>query len=302
MADIAVVHLVRRKNGLKPFERFLASYRQYPAGVSHDLVLIFKGFLPDLHTRAYDRMLVDVPHRRMYLADYGMDLRPYFKAVATVEHRYLCFLNSFSRILDADWLVKLHYWAAAKGVGVVGATASYQSFATNSFERDRMLQEMSRARRLHWRVAHVFKDVQKRIIVQRAAAWLLGATGLWDPARHFPSFPNYHVRTNAFMASRETLSRVRIGPLFLKLSAYIFESGHQSLTNQIVRLGLRPLVVGCDGVGYEKEHWHLANTFRQCSQENLLIADNQTDLYAMADAAGRAALSRLAWGPHARPG
>lgn len=301
MAEIGVIHLVRRKNGLAPFERFLASYREHPAGARHDLVLIFKGFPFGLGTQAYDQLLGDVPHRRMYLADYGLDLRPYFKAVASLEHRYLCFLNSFSRILDRDWLAKLHRWASATGVGLVSATASYQSFSTSSAERDQMLLGMSPAARLRWRMGHVFKDVQAGLSAQRGAAWLLAGAGLWDPARYFPPFPNYHVRTNAFMASREMLARVRIGPVVVKLSAFMFESGRESLTNQILRYGLRPVMVGRDGTGYEKEHWHLANTFRQGRQENLLVADNQTDLYAMADVGGRAELSRLAWGKHARP-
>ncbi len=301
MAEVGVVHLVRSKNGLVPFERFLASYREYPAGMPHDLVLIFKGFPFGHGTQAYDRLLADVPHRRMYLADFGFDLRPYFRAVATLEHRYLCFLNSFSRILERDWLAKLHRWASTEGVGVVGATASYQSFSTSNAERGHMLRAMSPPARLRWRVGHIFKDRQPGLVAQRAAAWLLGGAGLWQPARYFPPFPNYHVRTNAFMSRRETLARVRVGPVFFKLSAFMFESGGGSLTRQGLRLGLRPLLVGRNGVAYEKEHWHLSNTFRQSRQENLLIADNQTDLYAEADAATRAELSRLAWGMHSRP-
>jgi hypothetical protein len=68
-----------------------------------------------------------------------------------------------------------------------------------------------------------------------------------------------------------------------------------------MQFGLRPVMVGRDGTGYEKEHWHVANIFRQGNQENLLIADNQTDLYAAADGEKRAELSRFAWGEHARP-
>jgi hypothetical protein len=300
MAEIGVVHLVRRKNGIAPFERFLGSYRQHSAGVPHDLVLIFKGFASS-GTPDYDRLLAGMPHRRIYLSDYGFDLRPYFKAVEMLEHRYLCFFNSYSRILDGDWLAKLYRWAAAEGVGVAGATASCQSFSTNTAERERMLRGLSGGARLRWRLGHIFADRQPQLIAQRAAAWPLGAIGLWDPARYFPPFPNYHVRTNGFMAARETLARVRTGLLLFKLSAYYFESGREGLTGQIMQLGLRPLMVGRDGVGYEKEQWHVANTFWQGKQENLLVADNRTEQYAASDAAGRAELSRYAWGADARP-
>jgi hypothetical protein len=101
---------------------------------------------------------------------------------------------------------------------------------------------------------------------------------------------------------RETLRRVRLGPLRMKLSAYKFESGKESLTNQVRGFGLRALVVGRDGQAYAPERWHQSNTFWQSRQENLLVADNQTELYMSSDAATRAEFAQYAWGDDARPG
>jgi len=302
MAEIAIVHLVRRSNGLAPLERFISSYRRYPAGREHDLIMIFKGFASGQVTPDYDHLLSGIPHHRLYLADYGFDLRPYFKAVESFDYKYFCFFNSFSRILAPEWLAKLHRWAATDGTGLVGATASYQSFSTDSAERQRKLGKLGIGERMKWRIRHIFKDPQPNLVVQRAAAWILGELGLWRPSRHFRPFPNYHIRTNAFMASGGTLKRVCLGSLRVKLSAYMFESGWNNMTDQITRMGLRPLVVDRDGNAYEREEWHRAETFWQGRQENLLVADNQTDAYAYADFSKRQELSRFAWGPHARPG
>ena len=104
------------------------------------------------------------------------------------------------------------------------------------------------------------------------------------------------------MVARRTLDRVHIGPLRWKLSAYKFESGNDSLTNQVRRLGAKALVVGRDGQGYPPERWHLSNTFWQARQENLLVADNETEAYIAADPADRAVLSGYAWGGSAAPG
>jgi hypothetical protein len=89
--------------------------------------------------------------------------------------------------------------------------------------------------------------------------------------------------------------------MIFKLSAFLFESGNDSLTNQVIRLGLRPLVVTRDGNAYEKEQWHLSNTFRQAMQQDLLVADNQTHAYEKANGEGRIAMCRQVWGPFARP-
>ncbi len=88
----------------------------------------------------------------------------------------------------------------------------------------------------------------------------------------------------------------------MKHSAYKFESGVEGLTSRIRRLGQKALVVGRDGRGYEPETWPLSNTFWQSREENLLVADNQTELYMEADAATRAELAQYAWGDQARPG
>ncbi len=259
MPGIAVVHLVRKRNGLAPLQRFLESYRRHAAGVPHELILLYKGFgsaVPGDHAQA----LAGISHQRMFLPDHGFDLRPYFAAAARFDHEFFCCLNSFSRILCADWLAKLHAPLASRSAGLVGATGSCESLAA------------------------------------------LPAPKRWITQRYFAPFPNHHLRTNAFMTAREVLARVTLRPMVFKFFALAFESGKDGLTAQIARQGLAALVVDRSGAAYSKERWHLSNTFRQSRQEGLLVADNQTDIYASADAAARARLSRLAWGEFARPG
>jgi len=299
--NIAVVHLVRRQNGLAPLERFLNSYRTHSAGVPHDLAFIFKGFSSSSDLEPYDRILTDLPHRRQFISDWGYDLRPYFETVKQLKYDYFFFLNSFSRILAPNWLALLASWAQRKGVGIAGATGSCESFATNSRLRKEMLRRMSFLERTAWRARYVRRAPALGTGLLRAVAWLLGDLKIWDPIYFFPFFPNYHIRTNAFMASREVLLRLKVSPVLTKLSAYLVESGRNSVTSQVMRAGLRAIVVGQDGQGFEPESWHKSNTFRQGHQENLLVSDNQTEAYAQAGPAVREELSRLTWGEHSRP-
>jgi len=295
MPGIAVVHLVRKKNGAEPLQRFLASYLRYPAGCEHELVLLLKGFSGAADLRDYESLLSPVPHRRLFVPDRGLDLEAYFAAFDRLEHEHLCFLNSYSRVLAPEWLAKLHRWITVDGVGLVGATGSCQRIA----DPDNTRAERSRSDSLPRRVLARWRT---GALLQHVGFGLLRLARVWHPARDFPPFPNYHLRTNAFMAASSTLGRVRPGPIRTKLSAYRFESGNDSLTNRVRRLGLRVLVVGRDGDAYDPERWHLSNTFRQSRQENLLVADNQTDDYEGADPASRSEVSRDSWGEWARPG
>lgn len=301
MPGVAVVHLVRRQHELAPLKRFLASYRDHPAGVAHDLVILFKGFRGEGGTQGHDSLLEGLPHRRLFVPDRGFDLNTYFVAVERLDYDYFCLLNSYSRILDGGWLEKLCRWIRLADVGLVGATGSWQSIARRYTSHQPRMNALSPVARFRTRVALALRDRSPGALLRGATLRALRLAGIWRPAHDFPSFPNYHLRTNAFMGSRQTLRRVRLGPMRMKLSAYKFESGKDSLTNQVLKLGFRVLVVGRDGEGYEPERWHLSNTFWQSREENLLVADNQTEAYLAAEPAARAELAQYAWGEFARP-
>lgn len=290
MENLALIHLVRRSNGLVPLQRFVASYKTHVPGVDHELILACKGYLHKRLPEDHADVLSGIPHRLCFLPDWGFDIGSYFAVARRYDFRYFCFLNSFSRLLAQGWLAHLDRHARSKGVGLIGATGSYQSFARSD-----------EGRSFRQRCRHVAAAGTTSLMAQRAGAWVLGAMGLWQPARHFPEFPNYHLRTNGFVVSRELLLSLRVPPMLLKLSGFMFESGRNSLTRQVLARGLRALLVDRRGAAYDKEEWHCANAFRQSVQEDLMIADNQTDAYARATPLERGELSRLAWGSHARP-
>lgn len=109
-------------------------------------------------------------------------------------------------------------------------------------------------------------------------------------------FPNPHIRTNAFMISRELMLDLEWGEVRKKAAAWQLENGPQSITRQVLERGLEALVVGRDGEAYPQERWYQSLTFRSGDQENLLVADNRTREYWEADPATQRWLAELAWG------
>jgi hypothetical protein len=132
----------------------------------------------------------------------------------------------------------------------------------------------------------------------------VGATGSYERPRsiiplrrrRWPRFPNAHLRTNAFMASRQLMCSLRVPEVRTKSRAWELESGREGFTRQVWGRGLRTLVVGRDGEGYDVDRWHASATFRSGGQANLLLADNRTRQWEEADAGERATLTRMAWG------
>jgi hypothetical protein len=271
--DICVVHLVRKKNGIEPFQSFLASYLGNSAGIDHKLLIVYKGFFRKADIDPYEELLREVPHSFLTITDLGFDLRSYFIAAEKCSSKYCCFLNSFSIILDKDWLLKLYQHISQPGVGLVGVTGSWQSFCPR--------QEVYNKNMAYW----------KKLVRPMAMFILRGFFGMY-----FDYFPNYHIRTNGFMIERDVMLKISRGMIIIKIQVYFIESGKHSITRQVELMGFRPIVVGKNGRGYEKHEWNISSTFWRGVQENLLISDNQTRLYDKEDSDKKKKREFFAWG------
>ena len=128
---IALVYLARRAEGPAPLRRFVGSYARHPAGIDHELVVLYKGFEPGSALDEARSIFGSLPHIGLEMSDVGFDIGPYLAAAARLSHDYLCFVNTFVEIAVEGWLGHLHRNAALPGVGIVGATGSYESLRSS---------------------------------------------------------------------------------------------------------------------------------------------------------------------------
>jgi hypothetical protein len=262
-SSIAVVHLVRAANAPAALTTFLNSYLECPAGLPHQLIFLLKGFGGELPPEVSE-LLDRVPHRKIYCRDKGYDIASYFYAAERISESLVVFINSFS-VLQADqWLSKLHSAFHERGGGLIGATGSWESISIESSHGGLFLKAKALALSLPLRAL-------------------------------FPAFPNPHVRTNGFLLARKDFLAMRPKLVRTKLGAWLFESGRNSMTRQILRRGLNVLVVGRDGSVYRPEEWSRSGTFWQSKQENLLIHDNRTIAYDSGGADFQAKRYKSAW-------
>ncbi len=272
MSDVGVVYLARQRSGLPAFRTFIESYRSNPAGLRHELTIVWKGFASEAERTAWEHEANDLGARSVVISDAGFDLRAYRVAMKRNRSPYLFFMNSFSQIMASDWLAKVRGAFEIDGVGLAGATGSWESMYSNALREGSDIVTVG------------------------------GTTRLWRPLRivlcrlSFLPFPNPHIRTNAFMLRRELMQV--LWPRFVasKRGAYLFENGRNSLTRRVQRTGQRAVVVSKEGAVFEQDRWPQSETFRQREQRHLLVADNQTRLYVESDEVSRKRLSRLAWG------
>jgi hypothetical protein len=266
---IGVVHLVWAPLGPEPLREFLRSYHEHPCGAEHELAIVLNGarsagVAGGASRAALLAELEGTEHRLIELETAVQDLAAYGQAAQRLASEQLCFLNSYTIIMADGWLGHLRRALEQPQIGIVGASASWESQA-------------------EW-------------IRGPARHWPYQLAGLRRARRDYPRFPNPHVRTSAFMLARETTLEMGLADVHDKRSAYLLESGWLSITRRLAERGLRAVVVGRDGHAYDEAEWPVSRTFRSGDQDNLLIADNQTRDYQTASPGRRLRLCRDSWG------
>ncbi|MCK8643383.1 hypothetical protein [Mycobacterium colombiense] len=267
MSELTVVHLARGSNGPAPLERFLTSYRAHDAGAPHQLVVVFKGYAEEGALMKDEACARSFGAETLRLArDDLFDIGAYRESARLIDSRYVAFFNSFSEIVAPRWLARLEDGIRRDGVGLVGATGSWESQTSNAFQ-----------------------EMRERPLPGYALGWLYK----W---RFSPHFPNPHIRTTGFMMQRDAFLALKTKQTRSKQLTWAFESGWSSMTRQIERKGLKVLVAGRDGRYFEKAEWPGSGTYCAHGQSNLIVQDNHTRKYHDGSAALREEFELRAWG------
>jgi hypothetical protein len=297
--DVGVIYLYRSEEDKNLVRNFIVSYRANPAGLDHDLHVIFKGFYDQDALAAARALFEDLPVNPIVLEDVGFDIGSYIEAAKTVSNRRLIFFKTSNRILAPNWLRNFDRALSLPDVGVVGATGSWEAYAS-----DIEGAILTALRRLARRLGYFPNGVTEKISRQNCE---------WQrPARPlrlyllFPfyyvyylyqsgRYPNPHIRTSAFIIERERFLSLRVRSFASKNDALQFESERGSMTRQIMAQGLRPLVMDRLGNVYDVADWKTSRTFRNGEQINLVVADNRTCEYHSARGEFRQILENQAW-------
>ena len=276
----AVVYLVWIPYGLGLFKNFIRSYQQFIPGAIHQLVLLFNGVNQEEDTIPYITYARESNLKFETLSlDNGQDIEAYFFAAGKLSVEFILFLNSYAEILSSDWLKKYaQAFEKQPGTGIVGSSGSMQSYYSSVFQKNTRYWEKTKGFYYNFR--------KYKLFIKAFVIWRF----LFKP------FPNPSIRTNAFMVRRTDFLKIYPGRVNSKFRAYRFESGKKSMTNYFIRNGMRPLIIDKKGKTYEIEDWVKSSTFWIDNQENLLVSDNQTEIYRKSGKEERKLMTKLAWG------
>ncbi len=278
---IGLVYLARGVDGGLPSSKaFFDAYRTFSAGCPHELIVITKGWSDVAEYKELLQLARAHTARIIELPDDGFDWGAYMRLTPQLTNDWLCFLNTHSRPRVQGWLNFLHEAATSQGVnvGAVGATASWETLAP-------ILPPLSVKAENNQAFLYPFRLIRNtvRLVKNR---------------RDFPSFPNPHLRSNAFIVRRQVFVDFVLTKSIprCKRDAAVLESGRTGFSAYLASHDMKFLVAGANGNVYGPEQWINSQTFRVPGQANLLVADNQTKAYDMANRYMKSVLERFAWG------
>jgi hypothetical protein len=217
---------------------------------------VFKEFREPDRSREWDRLAAQVPHRRVEMPGPALDLDAYRHVARSSSADRLCFTNSTAVVVADGWLGKLDSALDDAGVGMVGATGSWESTYSSA---PVWLKPFRR------RAFGPFPNPHLR-----TNAFMLGRELMLD------------------------LDWPEVG--MSKAAALRLENGRRSISRQVMDRDLSVVVVGRDGQVFEPDEWPSSRTFRSGGQQNLLVEDNRTAQYRAAGPARQRELERFAWG------
>jgi hypothetical protein len=322
-SNLAVVYLARFAEGSGPVANFIDSYNRHEAGIAHDRVVVRKGFSHE--NTKQDKILRSLFPNIISLSDEGFDITAFAKAAAQLPHKHVVFLNTFSEIVSDHWLAKLGSTLSRPEIGLVGTTGSYESLhsSVKRFQEGLFQKGLLRSPLGARRLLRTMRQLLPKRFVNRLVLAVIARSARSNPAVHdrtpddrfeafwkletrpggrldylnaIPLYPNAHIRTNAFMIERETFLDTLPSSMTTKNDTFLYESGPNSLTQQILRRGKQVVIVGHDGQSYGIDQWPKSETFRLGDQHNLLVQDNQTRAFAALNRREKRVFVEMTWG------
>jgi hypothetical protein len=190
------------------FRRFAHAYQTCPAGLVHDLVVVFKGFPSVVSLEEGRSAFVGLRFEEIHTDDLSFDIGAYAEVVQRIECDRVCFLNTKSEPVGSDWLLKLALNLEQPGVGLVGATGSYETgtfgvpFPNVHIRSNAFMMRAALARPIlggfkiaskfdAYRAEHGFNSITRQVIASGEAALVVGcdARGYspewWSSSRTF---------------------------------------------------------------------------------------------------------------------
>ena len=243
-----VCYLFTCFDNVSSLENFKSNYKRFDPGMDHELIICYKLLDKDKITQ-FSSILKSIKYKIFKDPNNSndFDFGSYKRVAKEFPDRDILFLNSHSYPICNNWLKMLMKYK--KKNTLIGSSASCESII-----------ESIKIKKKYKIFSHLYK--------------------LYKFKKHFPKFPNPHLRTSSFLITGELLLDYLDKKIIKnKFDTWIIESGKDSLTNYFKNKKYDVFVINSEGKKFSENDWKNSNTYNYMNQINLIISDKHTRKY-----------------------
>lgn len=263
-----VVYLACKPLGIEYLKDFVKNYKYFDSGYNHDLIVCFKQFE---NYKELDPWKKEISLKFIEFYDdnsqMDYDIGSYLRIAKSYPKRKILFLGTYTVPNKKNWLkIFLNHYSEKTIIGSSGSWASLASqFLNLEYSQYTIFQQ------IRWGLFHLLK---------------------------VKLFPNPHIRTTGFFINSDDLLEVKVNKekLVKKIETNYFESGRNSLSNQLLRKGFRLIIVNSDNKSFDINEWNKSKTFCLDNQEKLIFLDNKTNQFLKASNKIKKKMTQSHWG------
>lgn len=272
---ISIVYLFWVPYGINYAYKFLDSY----INSGENEVLFFFIIKGEINNEDFKKIqeycaLCNINPIFFQIKNEGLDIDSYFEILDLINTKYVMFFNTTSVILVKNWLsLFINNFLINDNIGIIGATGSLASNLSIT---------ISKLKKIRLKFNNL-REIGRLII------------GIVKYRIDFNLYPNFHIRTNAFMIETNLLKAYPNKTFKTKYNAHKFEHGKNSLTNFILNKGKLAYVVDKNMNLFDSSNINQSQNFWKGNQKDLIIDDKQTLIYQNSSQNNKIALENLIW-------
>ena len=263
-----VVYLACKPLGIEYLKNFVKNYKYFDSGYDHDLIVCFKQFG---NYKELDPWKKEISLKFIEFYDDNIqmdyDIGSYLRIAKNYPKRKILFLGTYTVPNKKNWLkIFVNHYSKKTIIGSSGSWASLASqFLNLEYSQYTIFQQ------IRWGLFHLLK---------------------------VKLFPNPHIRTTGFFINSDDLLEVKVNKekLVKKIETNYFESGRNSLSNQLLKKGFRLIIVNSDNKSFDINEWNKSKTFCLNNQEKLIFLDNKTNQFLRASKNIKEKMTQSHWG------
>jgi hypothetical protein len=259
-----VVYIFSNFDDIDRFKNFINSYKDYPSGYPHKLIICFK-LLDKTKLELCRSIASSISYEEFIdpVQENDFEFKSMERTIQKYNNYIVLFLVSHCFLKKKNWLKIISETFQYKSF--MGFSGSYESgFSSLRFKK-------------FWKIYSYLKQY-------------------FNLKKIFPKFPNPHIRSTSFvLKQRDFLEYIKNKKYFNKMDSVTTECGRYSLTNFFLKKNYNVFIINSSGEKFDLKSMEKSMTFCTSQVADVLISDRHHIKYQLLSDEQRLITRKKVW-------